>query len=62
MYQVLIDGKVRVKPLEITGAKSYENAEVYAGDKYYSASEADIKNLVLGDCVNEMCAGSENKA
>ena len=60
MYQVLIDGKVRVKPLEITGAKSYENVKVYAGDKYYSAAGADIKNLVVGDCVYEMCAaGSE---
>ena len=54
MYQVLIDGKVRVKPLEITGAKSYENVEVYAGDKSYPAAGADIKNLVVGDCVYDV--------
>ena len=58
MYQVLIDGKVRVKPHKITGAKSYEKAEVYAGDKYYSAAGADIKKLVVGDCDYEMCSGS----
>ena len=54
MYQVLIDGEERVKPVKITGAKSYQNAEVYLGDPYYQAAGANVKNLIVGDCVHDV--------
>ena len=54
MFQVLVDGEVRVKPVKLTGAKSYKNAEVYLGDMYYPAAGAKVKNLILGDCDNSV--------
>ena len=54
MYQVLVDGEVRVKPVKITGAKSYKNAEVYLGDQYYAAAAANVRNLIVGDCANNV--------
>ena len=53
MYQVLVDGEVGLKPVKITGAKSYQNAEVYLGDPHYPAAEANVKNLHVGDCVHD---------
>ena len=55
MYQVLINGEVKVKPVKITGAKSYENMKVYLGDPYYpAAGHVKVKNLIAGDCVHDV--------
>lgn len=45
-YQIKIDGDI-VKSLDNNDAREFSNVQVYAADPWYTAADADIRNVVM---------------